>query len=61
MWELYLTGCELSFRLQAMMVFQIQMSRRIATVPLTRDYIFQAERNLGDPESARPLTRADAA
>lgn len=39
MWELYLIGSELSFRLMGHMVFQIQLAKDIGAVPLTRDYI----------------------
>ncbi len=39
MFELYLAGSELAFRRQGHMVFQIQMARDPAAVPLTRDYM----------------------
>ncbi len=39
MWEFYLAGCEMSFRYGGQMVFQMQLARALATVPLTRDYI----------------------
>ncbi len=39
MWEFYLTGCEVAFRHQGLMVFQMQLARRLDAVPLTRDYI----------------------
>lgn len=45
MWEFYLVGCELSFRYLGQMVFQMQLSRRVDTVPLTRDYIADFERH----------------
>jgi cyclopropane-fatty-acyl-phospholipid synthase len=45
MWEYYLVGCELSFRYLGQMVFQMQLSRRLDTVPLTRDYIAEFERH----------------
>jgi cyclopropane-fatty-acyl-phospholipid synthase len=45
MWEFYLVGCELSFRYLGQMVFQMQLSRRLGTVPLTRDYIADFERH----------------
>jgi cyclopropane-fatty-acyl-phospholipid synthase len=45
MWEFYLVGCELSFRYLGQMVFQMQLSRRIDSVPLTRDYIADFERH----------------
>ncbi|BBK42657.1 cyclopropane-fatty-acyl-phospholipid synthase [Allostella vacuolata] len=43
MWEFYLVGCELAFVNQGHMVFQMQMSRSLETVPLTRDYIHEWE------------------
>jgi cyclopropane-fatty-acyl-phospholipid synthase len=45
MWEFYLAGCEISFRHFGQMVFQMQLSRRLGTVPLTRDYIADFERH----------------
>jgi cyclopropane-fatty-acyl-phospholipid synthase len=45
MWEFYLVGCELSFRYLGQMVFQMQLSRRLESVPLTRDYIADFERH----------------
>jgi cyclopropane-fatty-acyl-phospholipid synthase len=44
MWEFYLAGSEMAFRYQAMVVFQIQIAKRVDTVPLTRDYIVDWER-----------------
>lgn len=46
MWEFYLAGSEATFRWQDLVVFQIQLSRRRETLPLTRDYILEAERRL---------------
>jgi len=39
MWEIYLGGTELSFIHQNMVVFQIQLTKRLDAVPLTRDYM----------------------
>jgi cyclopropane-fatty-acyl-phospholipid synthase len=39
MWEFYLAASEIAFREQALMVFQIQMTKRQGIVPNTRDYI----------------------
>jgi cyclopropane-fatty-acyl-phospholipid synthase len=39
MWEFYLAAAEMAFREQAMMVFQIQLTKRQGIVPMTRDYI----------------------
>jgi cyclopropane-fatty-acyl-phospholipid synthase len=45
MWEFYLAGCEVSFRYLGNMVFQMQLSRRVDSVPQTRDYMAQFERH----------------
>jgi cyclopropane-fatty-acyl-phospholipid synthase len=44
MWEFYLSGCELAFRREHHMVFQVQLAREQAAAPLARDYITDAER-----------------
>lgn len=44
MWEFYLAGCEAAFRHGVLMVFQIQLSKTLDTVPLTRDYIHEFEK-----------------
>jgi cyclopropane-fatty-acyl-phospholipid synthase len=46
MWEFYLAASETAFRYQDLMNFQIQFTRRQEAVPLTRDYIWQAEESL---------------
>lgn len=46
MWEFYLAGCEAGFRHGGLMVFQIQIAKRLDAVPLTRDYIAQREASL---------------
>jgi cyclopropane-fatty-acyl-phospholipid synthase len=43
MWDFYLAGCEVAFRYMNEMVFQIQITRRQDAVPLTRDYMIDAE------------------
>jgi cyclopropane-fatty-acyl-phospholipid synthase len=45
MWEFYLAGCEAAFRHGGLLNFQIQLSKRIDSVPLTRDYIVDWERS----------------
>jgi cyclopropane-fatty-acyl-phospholipid synthase len=52
MWEFYLAGSETAFRYQQLMVFQIQLAKRIDTLPLTRDYIGEEERRLQRIENA---------
>jgi len=46
MFELYLVGAELAFRVQGHMNFQIQLARTIDAVPFTRDYMYEAERGV---------------
>lgn len=46
MWEFYLAACEMTFRKQAMMNFQIQLTRRQGVVPMTRNYIAREEARL---------------
>ncbi len=46
MWEFYLAASEMAFREQAMMVFQIQLTKRQNVVPMTRDYIVREEQRL---------------
>jgi cyclopropane-fatty-acyl-phospholipid synthase len=53
MWEFYLAASEMSFREQAMMVFQIQLTKRQDVVPMTRDYIAREERRLRGAEGER--------
>ena len=53
MWEFYLAAAEMSFRNRPLMVFQIQLAHRKATVPLTRDYIARAENQPERIEGAR--------
>ncbi len=43
MWEFYLAGCEMAFRRMGMMVAQIQLTKSIDAVPLTRDYMARWE------------------
>ena len=49
MWEFYLAVSELAFRYRGHMVFQLQVAKRIDAVPLTRDYIGEAEAWLHRP------------
>ena len=55
MWEFYLAASEMSFREQAMMVMQIQITKRQDVVPLTRDYIAREESRLRALESGQRL------
>jgi cyclopropane-fatty-acyl-phospholipid synthase len=57
MWDFYLAGSEATFRAGGFMVFQIQLTKNLASVPMTRDYIAAEEaamnRNRRSSESLR--------
>ncbi len=53
MWEFYLAGCELAFRHQNLMVFQIQLAKSAYALPFTRDYIADKERRLMELEAGK--------
>lgn len=57
MWEFYLVACEMVFRHGSGMVFQMQLARQRDAVPLTRDYIGQAEQHSLRQEMAAPPAR----
>lgn len=42
MWEFYLQGAEAAFRWGGLVVFQLQLARRLERLPLTRDYLYRA-------------------
>ena len=44
MWDFYLTGCEVVFRFDRQVVFQVQMTRELGALPITRDYITDDDR-----------------
>lgn len=46
LWEFYLAVSEAAFRYQHLMVFQIQLAKKLEALPLTRDYMLSAERKL---------------
>jgi len=52
MWEFYLVAVEMFFRHGSGMVFQMQLAKQRDAMPLTRDYIGAAERELKEKESA---------
>ncbi len=55
MWEFYLASAETSFREHAMMVFQLQLTKRQGVVPMTRDYILHEERRLRAAEGGQRM------
>jgi cyclopropane-fatty-acyl-phospholipid synthase len=46
MWECYLAGAEMGFRYGGHMNFQLQMTKRVDALPMTRDYMLDQERTL---------------
>jgi len=56
MWEFYLAASEMAFRYGGLMVFQAQLARRLDGVPLTRDYMYEREREESWIGSTRQLT-----
>jgi cyclopropane-fatty-acyl-phospholipid synthase len=57
MWEFYLASSEVAFRWGGYMVFQLQVAKRVDAMPITRDYIGDAERRPAVGETQRE-TRA---
>jgi cyclopropane-fatty-acyl-phospholipid synthase len=52
MWQFYLACCEASFRCGDDVVYQMQLSKKVDTLPITRAYIAEGERNLRQREKA---------
>ena len=52
MWEIYLLLCEMGFRYERLMVFQLQLTKKLDTLPLTRDYMVDWERKQATRETA---------
>lgn len=52
MWEFYLACCEASFRCGDDVVYQIQISKQVDTLPVTRRYIAEREARLRERERA---------
>ncbi len=65
MWDFYLAGSEAAFRWQDLVVFQIQLTRKNDTLPITRGYMDKCEKALAmherpaqaEPKRARPTAR----
>jgi cyclopropane-fatty-acyl-phospholipid synthase len=51
MWEFYLAASEAAFRFQNLVVFQVQLERRVDTLPITRNYMGEAELRLHGQEA----------
>ena len=54
MWEFYLSSCELAFRSGLLNNFQIQLAHQQTAVPLTRDYITEADGQFAGPQQRGP-------
>ena len=50
MWEFYLISAEVMFRTGGQLVFQMQLTRDRYALPLTRDYMVDAQRTYGQAE-----------
>jgi len=48
MWEFYLAGAEMAFRNQGLMVFQIQLAKRVDALPIVRDYMIPVTSDIPD-------------
>jgi len=57
MWELYLAGSECAFRCEGLVVFQIQLAKKVDAVPLTRDYLGRGESVLRQRERVQASYR----
>lgn len=58
MWEFYLAGAEMGFRYEGLVVFQVQLVKNVNALPMTRDYMYEAERSMrfaGTEHMPRPV------
>ena len=58
MWEFYLAGSEMGFRHEGLVVFQVQLVKNVDALPITRDYMIEAERTMkfaGTERMPRPV------
>jgi cyclopropane-fatty-acyl-phospholipid synthase len=59
MWEVYLALSELGFRYGINMIIQVQLTKRVAATPMTRDYMVDAERDvIGGQGRSKPRSVA---
>jgi cyclopropane-fatty-acyl-phospholipid synthase len=59
MWEMYLSASENAFRVQYMTVLQLQFTREIDVLPITREYMIEAERALALKDSNTAVTQSN--
>ena len=55
MWEFYLISAEMMFRTGSQLVFHMQLARKRDAVPITRDYITDAQRAYAEREAEKSL------
>ncbi|HXJ01118.1 MAG TPA: cyclopropane-fatty-acyl-phospholipid synthase family protein [Micropepsaceae bacterium] len=60
MWEFYLASAEMTFRYDHNVVFQIQLAKRMETLPMTRDYMSDSERAMRSYAERPPRTHEAA-
>lgn len=54
MWDLYLCGAECGFRIEGLVIFQMQLAKRVDAVPLTRGYMAEREEELKAVDTQEP-------
>ena len=57
MWEFYLAASEIAFRLWGQMVFQVQLTKQVDALPITRDYMHDAELALAGREKPQRFAK----
>lgn len=57
MWEFYLAASEITFRHWGHMVFQVQLAKKVETLPITRDYMHDAELDLVNREKPQRFAK----
>ncbi len=58
MWEFYLAASECAFRFSGMNNFQIQFTKNLHALPLTRNYMIEEEERLRKIDSRRPRLKS---
>jgi cyclopropane-fatty-acyl-phospholipid synthase len=61
MWEFYLAAAEMGFRHQGLVVFQLQLAKRVDALPITRDYMMTAPASFTQSGESRPQERKKVA
>ncbi len=51
MWECYLAGAEMGFVYGGHMIFQMQLTKQVAALPITRNYMRETELSLSERET----------